>query len=204
MGTFSGAEELTVSIENSKYGNTESAQTVAGSSRNQSTGSFFPACPCGSIPQGVFKSRSFIEPPGFTTIWDEPVPEPRLFRLKPPPTSEVFLVEGATPEAFEPSAVMQGITLGYRSDGLLFRANPGRGYGQFRICQQCGRGFEPTGNTKSHKTPWGSRCLGTPIVRVDLVFQFRTDTLQIRFDGLHLKLLQSQTRLFGFRCKQPL
>lgn len=147
-------------------------------------GQFPPACACGAVPQGVFKSRNFLEPPGFTTIWDEPVPEPRLFRLKPPPTSEVFLVEGAAPEAFEPSNIVPGVTLGYRSDGLLFRANPGRAYGQFRICQQCGRGFELGGNAKNHRTPWGGRCPGTPIVRVDLAFQFKTDTLQIRFDGV--------------------
>jgi hypothetical protein len=145
---------------------------------------FLPACACGAVPQGLFKLRSFIEPPGFTTLWDDPVPEPRLFRLKPPPTSEVFLVEGAAPEAFEPYRVMPGITLGYRSDGLLFRANPGRAYSQFRICQQCGRGFDLTENARNHRTPWGSRCQGTPIVRVDLAFQFKTDTLQIRFDGL--------------------
>ena len=53
-------------------------------------GQFLPACACGAVPQGLFKLRNFIEPPGFTTLWDDPVPEPRLFRLKPPPTSEVF------------------------------------------------------------------------------------------------------------------
>lgn len=152
--------------------------------RESINGQFPPACACGAVPQGVFKSRNFLEPPGFTTIWDEPVPEPRLFRLKPPPTSEVFLVEGVAIEAFEQSNVMPGVTLGYRSDGLLFRANPGRAYGQFRICQQCGRGFELAEKAKSHRTPWGGRCPGTPLVRVDLAFQFRTDTLQIRFDGL--------------------
>jgi hypothetical protein len=145
---------------------------------------FLSTCACGAVPQGRFKLRSFVEPPGFTTLWDDPVPEPRLFRLKPPPTSEVFLVEGAAPEAFEPYKTLLGITLGYRSDGLLFRANPGRAYGQFRICQQCGRGFDPAEKPKNHRTPWGSRCLGTPIISVDLAFQFKTDTLQIRFDGL--------------------
>jgi hypothetical protein len=146
----------------------------------------FPsACACGSIPQGLFKLRNFIEPPGFTTLWDDEVPEPRLFRLRPPPTSEVFLVEGAAPEAFIRHAEMRGITLGYRSDGLLFRANPGRAYRQFRICQQCGRGFDPKENTSNHRTPWGSRCSGGLIARVDLAFQFRTDTLQIRFDSVN-------------------
>ena len=145
-----------------------------------------PQCTCGAQPQGKLGvPRAFIEPLGFTTVWNASVPEARLFRLKPPPNSEVFLIEGAPAESFTEHPEIPGVTLAYRSDGRLFRANPGRGFNPFRICITCGRSFKPSERPHNHRTPWGSRCASSLIQRVDMAYQFSTDTLQVRFDGVH-------------------
>jgi hypothetical protein len=141
-------------------------------------------CGCGAYPSGLLGiPRTFIEPPGFTTLFDDPVEEPNLFRLKPPPNSEVFLLHGASEEMFKPHPEFPTITLGYSSKGTLFRANPGKKYGQFRICLKCGRSFEPKEKTSPHVAPWGSSCSSPYVLTTDLAFQFGTDTLQIRFAG---------------------
>jgi hypothetical protein len=145
-----------------------------------------PRCECGARPQGRLATpRQFVEPPGFTTSWDDAVPEAKLFRLKPPPNSEVFLIDGALPNSFAVHNTLRGVTIGYRSDGQLFRANPGKKYSQFRVCLDCGRSFERAASNNFHRTPWRPKCGGTRIERVDLGYRFKTDTLQLRFDGLH-------------------
>ncbi len=139
-------------------------------------------CPtCGTIPSGPrARVMKYIIPRGFTTLIDDVIEDVRLYRLKPPPNSEVFLVEGAQPETFQPHPELPGITLGYRSDGQLFRANSGPKGGHFGICRICGHAKRSTG---THKKPWGPDCNGGKIT-ADLVCEFRTDTLQIRFDGV--------------------
>jgi len=69
---------------------------------------------------------------------------------------------------------------GYRPDGQLFRANSGPKGGHFSVCRICGNAKRKTG---THKKPWGPDCNGGKII-TDLVCEFRTDTLQIRFDGV--------------------
>lgn len=141
-------------------------------------------CTCGAYPSGLLGTpRTFIEPPGFTTLFDDPVEEPNLFRLKPPPNSEVFLLRGASEEMFKPHPEFPTITFGYSPKGTLFRANPGKKYGQFRICLKCGRSFEAKEKTSPHSAPWGSSCNNFHVVTTDLAFQFGTDTLQVRFAG---------------------
>jgi superfamily II DNA/RNA helicase len=141
-------------------------------------------CACGAFPGGLLgMPRTFIVPPGFTTLFEDSVEEPNLFRLKPPPNSEVFLLQGASEEMFCPHPEFPTITLGYSSKGTLFRANPGKKYAQFRICLKCGRSFEAKAKTNQHSAPWGSTCKSSYIVTTDLAFQFGTDTLQIRFSG---------------------
>jgi hypothetical protein len=124
-----------------------------------------------------------VEPPGFTTLFDDPVEEPNLYRLKPPPNSEVFLLQGADEDAFQLHPSFPTIAYGYTHRGRLFRANPGRKYKSFRICMKCGRYFERTPRSPDHIAPWGSACRGGYIVATDLAFQFETDTLQLRFSG---------------------
>jgi hypothetical protein len=123
-----------------------------------------------------------VVPRGFTTSVDEPAQQVRLNRLKPPPNSAVFLVEGASPDAFVPHPELPRISLGYRADGELFRANSARKFQQFKVCRYCGHGFDhaPKRDTK----PWGADCSSKALLTVDLVCRFHTDTLQIRFDGV--------------------
>ena len=143
-----------------------------------------PACASCSGPASGPRSkpRGFVVPRGFTTSIDDPVLEVRLNRLKPPPNSEVFLITGALPDSFVLHSKLKGVTVGYRADGELFRANSGKQFKQFKICRICGRGFD--NNPKSHTKPWGVQCTNRTLVAVDLVCTFQTDTLQIRFDGL--------------------
>ena len=140
-------------------------------------------CPtCGTIPTGRRRqTMKYVVPRGFTTLIDDVIEDVRLYRLKPPPNSEVFLVEGAEPNTFEPHPRLSGITIGHRTDGQLFRANSGPKGGHFSICRRCGNGKRPPG---AHKKPWGPECNGSKIT-VDLVCLFRTDTLQIRFNSVH-------------------
>jgi hypothetical protein len=146
-----------------------------------------PVCSsCGAFASGPRSTpRLFVEPRGFTTLVDEPVQEVRLYRLKPPPNSEVFLIEGAPQEAFGSHPDIPGITLGYRADGRLFRGNSGHRFQQFRLCPKCGRGFEraPSRNA-GHDNPWGASCPNRRLIQADLVYQFETDTLQVRFEGV--------------------
>ncbi len=139
-------------------------------------------CPsCGDRPRGPRGNpRNFVEPRGFTTLIDESAREVRLYRLKPPPNSEVYLIKGA--REFEAHPVISGVSLGYSQEGELFRANCGHKFQQFRICPYCGRAFD--GKNTKHTKPWGAKCTGQRIVTVDLAHRFETDTLQIRFDGV--------------------
>lgn len=142
-----------------------------------------PACKsCGGPASGPRSMpRCFVIPRGFTTSIEDPALEVRLNRLKPPPNSEVFLIEGAAPGSFSPHAKVKGVAVGYRTDGTLFRANSGKQFKQFKICRVCGRGFD--NNPRSHTKPWGAECPNRTLIAVDLVCTFETDTLQIRFEG---------------------
>ena len=125
-----------------------------------------------------------MKPLGFTTLFEDEVQEPNLFRLKPPPNSEVFLLHGADEEAFVVHPEFPNIWHGYTKAGRLFRANPGKKYKQFRICTKCGRYFDKSPKKSViHEAPWGSPCRGAFIIATDLAFEFDTDTLQLRFVG---------------------
>jgi hypothetical protein len=138
-----------------------------------------PVCECG-VPSPV---NNYILPDGFQTIYNEDVPEPNLYRVRPPSNTELFLVAGA--DVFQAHQALPGVAFGFRKDGLLFRANPGYRYRQFRLCKTCGRHFDEKARPRPpHQTPWGTKCSGT-IFRTHLAHEFKTDTLQLRFD--HLK-----------------
>ena len=139
---------------------------------------------CGAYPAGPLGSpRVYVRPSGFTTLFDDAVEEPNLYRLRPPSTSEVFLLQGTGEEDFRIHRDFPTISVGYTRHGRLFRANPGRKYKSFRICTKCGRYFERTPKNSAHTTPWGSTCSTGYIVTTDLAFEFDTDTLQLRFLG---------------------
>ncbi|MDP9191069.1 MAG: DEAD/DEAH box helicase [Acidobacteriota bacterium] len=132
-----------------------------------------PLCSCGGG-----SSREFIEPDGFQTSVLDAVEAPNLFRKRPVPSSEIFLVGGAPPEAFEESPTVAGAWLAPLMDGQLFRANQGLRAQKYRLCLDCGVVPE---RGKSHQSPWGTRCSGQ-LQALDLGHVFETDTLQLRFD----------------------
>jgi superfamily II DNA/RNA helicase len=132
-------------------------------------------------PGHLGMKRKYIEPKGFQTLIDERVPEPNLYRLRPPSNTELFLVAGAPPGAFLPYKQLKGVSYGYCREGKLFRANPGHRYERFRLCIECGRYFARQPAQNHHQTPWGTKCFGS-IFQTDLAHEFTTDTLQIRFD----------------------
>jgi len=130
---------------------------------------------CGSKKH---RPEMFIEPKGFLTLYKDAAPAVKFSRLRPPASSRVFLIEGAVASAFQPHPDLARTTVGYCKAGRLFRANSGRERKHFALCRFCGRALDKAGD---HETPWGSRCKGGRVI-VDLVCQFTTETLQIRFE----------------------
>jgi hypothetical protein len=135
-------------------------------------------CECGLPSQ----PQIYIKPQGFQTFYSDDVPEPNLYRRRPPSNTELFLVSGARPEDFKEHDSGIGITFGYRKDGKLFRANPGYLFQKFRLCKSCGIHFEEKIKKppRPHVTPWGTNCSGI-IFSTHLAHEFETDTLQLRF-----------------------
>jgi hypothetical protein len=129
-------------------------------------------CQCGGG-----RSRAFVEPDGFQTSVLDTVQPPNLFRRRPVPNSEIFVVGGAPADAFVESGSVRGLWFAHQTAGQLFRANQGVKGQQYRLCLACGS--VPDG--RSHQTPWGTRCGGT-LQSLDLGHTFDTDTLQLRFD----------------------
>lgn len=136
---------------------------------------------CGTGLTGKFLPRKYMKPDGFTTLVSDPVRLPGRSRKPGSRTSEVFLLEGADPEMFK-SHNVRGVLYAEKIGGRLFLANSGYDFSSYSICQKCGRGFQNMPNGNMHETPWGSQC-GGKITTLDLVHEFSTDILQLRFDG---------------------
>jgi hypothetical protein len=79
---------------------------------------------CGTSLGGGQRHRC-LKPGAFSTHVDDPVREPGTHRQKPPRTSEVFLLEGATEAEFQDHPAMAGAKFGLKRDGKLFRVNMG-------------------------------------------------------------------------------
>lgn len=140
-------------------------------------------CSCG---RPAMPARKYIEPAGFQTAIADEVVEPNLYRSPPPANTELFLIAGA--EVFQPHPVVCGVEYGYRKDGELFRANPGRNSQQYQLCRACGIQLEQRSRRRlppPHETPWGTTCQGAAF-SVDLAHSFKTDTLQLRFQQKEL------------------
>ncbi len=136
---------------------------------------------CGTRLQGKFLPRSYIKPDGFTTLVSDPVKLPGRSRRTGPRVSEVFLLEGADPGDFQDHAI-QGVSFAEKAGGQLFLANSGHSFQGYHICRKCGRGLPKPPSSKTHETPWGTKCSGQ-IIRLDLAHEFTTDILQLRFAG---------------------
>lgn len=141
------------------------------------------------------KPKKYIEPKGFMTLYRDTSPAVKFSRLRPPASSQVFLIEGAALDSFIQHPRVTGVSVGYCRTGRLFRANSGRDRRQFWLCRFCGRGFDK-GGSKEHEKPWGSRCSGRSPVQVDLVCQFTTETLQVRFDRTSSPAPEVGNRMF--------
>jgi len=136
----------------------------------------FECSSCGTSLRGRFSARKYLKPDGFTTLVNDTPKFPGLFRRRPPRTSEVFLLEGAT--EFHDHKV-KGISYGIKKDGKLFRANSNHKFSGFMICRKCGKSVPKPGRG-SHETPWGSKCNGK-ILKLDMAHEIVTDILQLRF-----------------------
>lgn len=136
---------------------------------------------CGTSFLGACEPRDYIRPDGFTTSMEDPPTMPKLSRLRPPRSSEVFLLEGVDPDSFVESKV-SGITYGIKKGGKLFRANSGHKFNSFLLCPICGKYFPERPKQPGHDKPWGPRCNGKP-KKLDLAHEIVTDILQLRFQG---------------------
>jgi uncharacterized protein DUF1998 len=151
-------------------------------------------CECGLPAEPQF----YIKPQGFQTVYSDEVPEPNLYRRRPPANTELFLVDGARAEEFKEHDSRLGIHFGYRKDGKLFRANPGYMFRQFRICRSCGINFDETKKIpRPHQSPWGTSCTGV-VLKTHLAHEFETDTLQLRFATERIQVPDVTDREFWF------
>lgn len=123
----------------------------------------------------------FIQPLGFTTSASERPAPPNLFRRRPPPSTEVFLAEGADDGAFVPCAGLRGVRSALGAESRLFRANLGKQKRGFHVCLRCGA-QRTVGGRGPHESPWGGKCTGMfrPLA---LAHDFSTSVLQVQFSG---------------------
>jgi hypothetical protein len=166
-------------FEPKKYKTCNECRTIKQFSVNENPGP--KKCDCG---RSFTKPRIYIIPEGFSTNITDTPENPRFRRIKPPPNSEIFLVEGAAREDFVSSDV-KGIAYALKKEATLFKANMGFKRTQYRICLKCGSVIE-NGSGKNHKTLWGNDCSAgvAQLKPVDLASEFKTDVLQIRFSQL--------------------
>jgi Domain of unknown function (DUF1998) len=139
-----------------------------------------PADTCDRCGTAVLRPpKRYIKPDAFSTLAEDDVREPGLYRRRPPRNTDVFLLEGA--EDFKNHSSLPGVSVGIRRSGKMFRANLGYRSGGFPICRKCGRWFENRPSGPVHNSPWGSKCGGRP-VDLHLAHELVTDILQLRFD----------------------
>lgn len=134
---------------------------------------------CGTRLTGIYAPRYYLKPEGFTTLLADPVKSPSFNRVRPPRSSEVFLLEGV--EDFQNHKI-KGISYGIKRGGKLFRANSGFSFSGFFICRKCGLGLDKAPSVLRHTTPWETQCNGK-FLKVDLAHEIVTDILQLRFQG---------------------
>lgn len=126
-------------------------------------------------------SFQFIQPLGFTTSASDQPEIPNLFRHRPPPSTEVFLAEGAEEGAFIQCPEFACVRSALGPESRLFRANLGKQKRGFHICLRCGV-QRTAGGSGAHDSPWGGRCTGT-FRLLALAHDFRTSVLQVQFLG---------------------
>jgi DEAD/DEAH box helicase domain-containing protein len=112
-----------------------------------------PACDrCGTVITGHNTPKRYLKPDAFSTNASDLTEEPGTYRRRPPRNSEVFLLEGANPDAFKEHTI-PGVTFGVKPSGRMFRANSGYDFAGFRVCRKCGRSFESLPAGGGHEPP---------------------------------------------------
>ncbi|PNU19689.1 hypothetical protein C2E25_11340 [Geothermobacter hydrogeniphilus] len=165
---------------------------------------------CGSKKQRNI--RSYIEPKGFVTHYDERIgKDPGMHRRRPKKADEARLITIPRDELFtttdHPSvrrAVLRAVPVDEgQQEGRLVILNRGpRKYG-YHICPRCNYGepaSKPGGVTREHRDPIGGRpCKNTKLnYTLDLAHTFETDVLLLRLNreiptlGEGVKAQQSQ------------
>ena len=94
-----------------------------------------PANTCDRCGTAVVRPpKRYIKPDAFSTLAEDNVQEPGLYRRRPPRNSDVFLLEGA--EDFADHLTIPGVSFGIRRNGKMFRANSGHRFAGFKILQK--------------------------------------------------------------------
>jgi hypothetical protein len=133
-----------------------------------------------AVLTGRNQAKRYLKPDAFSTNASDMPEEPGMYRRRPPRNSEVFLLEGANPDAFKEHSI-PGVTFGMKRGGRMFRANSGYDFAGFRVCRKCGRSFDSTPGGEGHEPPWGGNCRGQ-LMTLHLAHEIVTDLLQLRFN----------------------
>jgi superfamily II DNA/RNA helicase len=137
---------------------------------------------CGQPLEGKNQGKFIIPQFGFITSVKRP-DKPGDSRPQKTYTTRKYY-SGKSEESDRLETPLQGTTLIAipASEGELAVINHA-GYRGFKVCHWCG--YTVLGNEdveKPHTTPWGTECQGTP-TRTYLGHEFKTDILQLRFEG---------------------
>jgi hypothetical protein len=142
----------------------------------------FETWPAGQEPSGPgcctqARTQTWVDPIfGFVAAREGGEPKGRPRRLF---TSRPYFRGMAGPD--DESVMLGGIAQVWKaSPGYLVVLCEGRKGGGFRICAECGAGFESGPVTAEHESPTGRACRGT-LESVALGHQFVSDVLRIRF-----------------------
>jgi len=150
---------------------------------------------CSNCDSTQIKKNTYIRPRGFVTAYeDRKGRDPGTTRRRIRPAEEARLITIPNDELFEGTAhkgirtaLLKSIASGESElNGRMFVANRGaysHGYNYCRVCNYAEASLSPVTKKMVHKQPMtGSLCQNTgPFWAVDLVHEFNTDVLIIRF-----------------------
>jgi len=138
---------------------------------------------CGSPLTGRNKGDFIVPQFGFIT---ELAPPKKPGEARPERTySTRTYYNGNSKEIGELRVSLKDVDIVVKSsvDGELAVINHA-GYRGFKVCFTCGYAILGSESVKSkHKTPWGTECSGILRSRLFLGHEFKTDVLQIQFEG---------------------
>ena len=141
--------------------------------------------------------KRYIKPDAFSTLAEDNVQEPGLYRRRPPRNSDVFLLEGA--EDFADHLIIPGVSFGIRRNGKMFRANSGHRFAGFKICRKCGISCAVTAKAQKLRgklvrglaEKMQGKCKGTFLARFENSHNLFIINWLPRMDSNHDKVIQS-------------